>query len=113
MPRPRPPRSPRNQTPSRRRLPRQGAHLTSPVIPLCHPVPQKTAFPQLAHSGNVRRLHFPRAVGAVRAAGADEQAFAGRAFVAFHPPVEPRKIDLGEVTAASPEEVATVPEILA
>src|SRR5205809_7776837 len=62
---------------------------------------------------HVHRLVFPGGVAAIRAGGADEEALAGGGLVALEPPVEPREVDLGEVTAPCAEQVSAVSEVLA
>src|SRR6478736_4092224 len=64
-------------------------------------------------SGNVLRLHFPRAVAAVRAARANEHALAARSLVPFEPPVQPGQVDFGEVATARAAQVTAMPDVLA
>src|SRR4051812_38226985 len=61
----------------------------------------------------MRGFHFPRAVGAVPTCRAHKGTFARGSFVALEPPVEPRKINLGEIPSAGFEEVTAVAEVLA
>ena len=52
----------------------------------------------------MRGFHFPRAVGAVPTCRANEGALACGSFVALEPPVQPRKINLGEIASAGSED---------